>query len=146
MNIRLSFRPALAAASFVLCVASGAASAEEIKVMLSGDAEVPPVATMATGSGTITVNADMTVGGGIVTSGVAATAAHIHVGKAGMNGPVAIGLVKSGDNAWTVPAGAKLDADQFQAYKEGALYVNVHSAAHKGGEIRGQMMPAMAGK
>jgi hypothetical protein len=114
--------------------------------MLSGDAEVPPVATMATGSGTITVNADMTVGGGITTSGVAATAAHIHVGKAGMNGPVAIGLVKSGDNAWAVPAGAKLDADQYRAYKEGGLYVNVHSAAHKPGEIRGQLTPAMAGK
>lgn len=146
MNAISLLRPLLAATALLLAAMPGTAAAEEIKVMLSGDTEVPPVATMASGSGTIVVNADMTVSGGIVTSGVAATAAHIHVGKAGMNGPVAIGLVKSGDNAWTVPAGSKLDADQFQAYKEGALYVNVHSAAHKGGEIRGQMMPAMAGK
>lgn len=139
-------RPLLAAAALALVAISGAATAEEIRIILSGDLEVPPVTTMASGSGVITINADMTVSGSVTTSGVAATAAHIHVGKLGMNGPIAIGLVKSGDNAWAVPAGAKLNADQFQAYKEGGLYVNVHSAMHKGGEIRGQLMPLMAGK
>lgn len=131
-----------AAALAPLCI-SGVATAEEIKLMLSGGMEVPPVATMATGSGSIVVNPDMTVSGGITTAGIAATAAHIHVGKTGVNGPVAVGLTKSGDNAWRVPDGAKLDASQFQAYEEGALYVNVHSAANKAGEIRGQLMPAM---
>jgi hypothetical protein len=88
----------------------------------------------------------MTVSGDVTTMGIAATAAHIHLGKMGANGPVAIGLEKSGDNAWRVPAGAKLDAAQYQAFKDGALYVNVHSAANKAGEIRGQLMPAMSGK
>ena len=46
-------------------------------------------------------------------------------------------LEKSG-NTYTVPAGTKLDADQMKAYKAGELYVNVHSAENKGGEIRGQ--------
>jgi hypothetical protein len=40
-----------------------------------------------------------------------------------------------------VPAGAKLDADQLKAYRAGELYVNVHSEAHKPGEIRGQLKP-----
>ena len=146
MNAISLMRPLLAAVAFAVVAIPGTATAEELRITLSGNSEVPPVATMATGSGTIVVNTDMTVSGSITTTGVAATAAHIHVGKAGMNGPITIGLVQSGDNAWAVPAGAKLDADQFQAYKEGGLYVNVHSAMHKGGEIRSQLMPMMAGK
>jgi hypothetical protein len=54
---------------------------------------------------------------------------------------VIVPLTKSGDNAWSVPAGAKLTADQYKAYKAGDLYVNVHSADNKGGEIRGQLKP-----
>lgn len=143
MNTTSLIRPLIAAATLVLVNMSGTASAEEIRIVLSGEMEVPPVTTKASGSGAITINADMTVSGGIITSGIDATAAHIHLGKTGVNGPVAVGLVKSGDNAWKVPDGAKLDAAQFQAYKDGGLYVNVHSAAHKPGEIRGQLMPAM---
>jgi hypothetical protein len=130
----------------LLCIIASAASAlaEEVKVSLSGAEEVPPVATKAAGSGVLTVNPDMLVSGGIATTGVAATMAHIHVGKAGTNGPVAITLTRNGDYGWTVPPGAKLTEAQYQAYRAGELYVNVHSEAHKGGEIRGQLMPPMA--
>ncbi len=134
---------------FVLsfCVVAGATSAlaDEVKVQLAGTQEVPPVATTATGSGTIVVHRDMTVGGRIVTSGVVGTMAHIHVGKAGTNGPVAIALSRNGDNGWLVPPGAKLTEAQYQAYEAGDLYVNVHSDAHKGGEIRGQISPPPTG-
>lgn len=146
MNTIELIRPLLILTALALLGTSGVATAEETKIMLSGDMEVPSVATMATGSGIIVVNPDMTVSGGITTAGIAATAAHIHVGKTGVNGPVAVGLTKSGDNAWRVPDGARLDANQLQAYKDGALYVNVHSVTNKGGEIRGQLMPAMADK
>ncbi len=111
------------------------------KVTLSGSQEVPPATTAASGSGTITVGADMSVSGSVTTEGVEATAAHIHTGAAGKNGPVIVPLVKSSGNVWSVPAGAKLTDAQYASYKAGDLYVNVHSAKYKGGEIRGQLKP-----
>src|SRR5512132_1209537 len=108
---------------------------------LSGDDEVPAVKTNATGSGSITVAADKSVKGSVTTSNIAATAAHIHTGAAGSNGPVIIPLTKKGDNEWIVPAGARLTDEQLQSYNAGNLYVNVHSAANPGGEIRAQIRP-----
>lgn len=130
----------------LLCVITGAATAlaDEIKVKLGGDQEVPPVSTMAAGNGALTINKDMSVSGGITTTGVAGTMAHIHVGKTGANGPVAVTLNRNGDNGWSVPPGAKLTEAQYKAYQAGELYVNVHSEAHKGGEVRGQIVPPMA--
>lgn len=117
------------------------ASAEDVKVTLSGDQEVPPVTTTAKGDGTITVGQDKTVTGSVTTSGVEGVAAHIHIAEAGKNGPPVITLVKSGDNKWTTPPGAKLTDEQYKSFKAGHLYVNVHSAKNKGGEIRGQLKP-----
>lgn len=131
----------VAAAVLAFAAYSNVAFAEDIKVTLGGDQEVPAVKTSASGSGTITINDDMTVHGSIATTGVAGTAAHIHLAAAGKNGPVIIPFKKTGDNAWSAPAGAKLTEAQFKAFKAGDLYVNVHSAAHKGGEIRGQLKP-----
>ncbi|RTZ48081.1 CHRD domain-containing protein [Candidimonas sp. SYP-B2681] len=117
------------------------AMAAESKVMLSGAQEVPAVTTAAKGNGTITIGDDKTVSGSVTTSGVVGTVAHIHEGLAGKNGPPIITLEKKGENQWMVPANAKLTDAQYQAYKAGNLYVNVHSAAHKGGEIRDQLKP-----
>lgn len=120
---------------------AGNVLADEVRLTLSGGEEVPPVATQATGSGAITVNADMSVSGSVTTTGVAGTMAHIHVGRAGANGLPAITLTKTGDNAWAVPAGARLSEEQYKAYRAGELYINVHSAQYKGGEVRGQLIP-----
>jgi hypothetical protein len=60
---------------------------------------------------------------------------------AGKNGPVIVPLVKTGDGVWSVPPGAKLTPEQLQAYQAGDLYVNVHTDANKGGEIRAQLKP-----
>jgi CHRD domain-containing protein len=130
----------IVAAVISLAAYSGMAFGEQVYVMLSGAQEVPAVTTSATGNGTLTVNADMTVSGSITTTGVAGTAAHIHMAEAGKNGPVIVTLTK-GDNAWSVPAGTKLTDAQYKAYKAGDLYINVHSTANKGGEIRGQLKP-----
>jgi hypothetical protein len=112
-----------------------------VKVALSGDQEVPPATTSASGSGTIAIASDKSVSGSVTTTGVEGMAAHIHVGSPGKNGPVIIPLTKSGDNGWSVPAGAKLTDAQYDSFKAGDLYVNVHSAKYKGGEIRGQLKP-----
>ena len=122
-------------------LAAGVAFAAPVQVKLSGGEEVPPVQTNATGSGTITVNDDKSVSGGVKTSGIKATMAHIHQGAKGENGGVAVPLSKKGDNEWVVAPGAKLTDAQYEAFKAGNLYVNVHSDAHKGGEIRGQLKP-----
>ncbi len=116
-------------------------SGDGVKVKLTGAEEVPPVTTSASGEGTITVGADKSVSGSVTTTGVAATAAHIHLGARGKAGPVSVPLTKTSDNVWSVPAGAKFTDAQYGAYKAGELYVNVHSAAHKAGEIRGQIQP-----
>jgi hypothetical protein len=117
------------------------AFAADVNVTLSGDQVTPAVTTSASGSGTITIGDDHSVSGSVTTTGVAGTAAHIHMAAAGQNGPVIVPMTKSGDNTWTVQAGAKLTDQQYDAFKAGNLYVNVHSAAHPGGEIRGQLKP-----
>ncbi|MBV6271915.1 CHRD domain-containing protein [Alcaligenaceae bacterium CGII-47] len=119
----------------------GVAMAGQSKVVLSGVHEVPAVTTSAKGNGTITVGEDKMVSGSVKTSGLTATMAHIHQAAAGENGPVIIPLERKGDNQWVVPADAKLTDAQYKAYMAGDLYVNVHSAAHKGGEIRDQLKP-----
>jgi hypothetical protein len=119
----------------------GLANAAASQVTLSGTDEVPPVQTSAKGAGTITVNDDKTLSGSVKTTGVQGTMAHIHEGAAGKNGGVAVPLEKKGEGEWAVPAGARLTDAQYKAYKAGELYVNVHSDAHKGGEIRGQLKP-----
>jgi CHRD domain len=111
-----------------------------VSVKLTGAEEVPPVSTSGSGSGTIRVNSDGSVSGSVSTTGVEGTMAHIHQGAKGQNGPVIIPLTKNGDT-YTVPSGAKLNDAQMKAFKEGGLYVNVHTAKNKGGEVRGQLTP-----
>ena len=130
-----------AALGLLLLGVAGVASAAEIAVTLAGDQVVPPVTTTAKGTGTITIGDDRAVSGSIQTTGITGTAAHIHLAAPGQNGPVAVPLTKTGAGAWAVAAGAKLTEAQYEAYKAGNLYVNVHSAAHPGGEIRGQLKP-----
>lgn len=121
------------------CAYDGAQEASTIR--LTGAQEVPPVTTAASGSGQIAVRSDRSVTGSVTISDMTAKAAHIHEGSRGKEGPVIIPLTKTSDDTWSVPAGAKLTASQYADYEAGNLYVNVHSAAHPNGEIRGQIAP-----
>ena len=132
-----SKKSVIAAAIFAMGVC-GAAIGADIKVTLSGANEVPPVTTSASGDGTISVADDGAVSGSVTTKGIQGTAAHIHMGAAGKNGPVVVPFTKEGDT-FKAPAGAKLNADQLKAFKSGELYFNVHTAANPNGEIRGQL-------
>ncbi len=109
------------------------------QVALSGANEVPPVSTGASGNGMVTVRSDCSVSARITVTGMTATAAHIHEAAAGANGPVIVPLTKSGDNVFVAPDGAKMTPAQCTAFKAGRTYVNVHSDAHKGGEVRAQL-------
>jgi hypothetical protein len=108
---------------------------------LSGAEEVPPVNTQASGLNRIAVIGDKTVTGSVEVRNLDATGAHIHLAPKGQNGPVIIPLVKTGENVWSVPPNTMLSSAQFDAFRSGNLYVNVHSAANPNGEIRGQLKP-----
>ncbi len=110
-------------------------------VSLTGAEEVPPTSTGASGKSTIKIGADKSVSGTVKIAGINATAAHIHVGAKGVNGPVIVPLMKSSETTFTVPPDAKLTDSQYASYMAGNLYVNVHSAAYPGGEIRAQLPP-----
>jgi len=111
---------------------------------LRGEQEVPAVDSRATGLAAITLVEQ----GSILTlhantvglSG--ATGAHLHGAYGGTNGPVAVGLAQDGSNPahWFVEEEV-LDAAELEALLAGATYVNVHTPAHQGGEIRGQVVP-----
>jgi CHRD domain len=124
----------------------------KVPVQLSGSQEVPPVSGAASGTADILISPSKcqtaasglwctAVTGTVTTSGVTGTMAHIHSGKAGQNGPVIIPLAKTSDNTWVVPPFTFLTDAQYIAYVDGDLYVNVHSAANPGGQIRGQLKP-----
>jgi CHRD domain len=138
-----AFRPTSFAVHALLaaCAAlfAGAATAADLK--LTGDQEVPANTSTAVGTGTISVAADGSVSGSVTAPTLQVMAAHIHVGAAGVNGPVIIPLTGGPGGVWSVPAGAKLTAEQMESYKAGNLYVNIHTAEHKGGEIRTQLKP-----
>ena len=132
-----------AGASLVLAVVLGMGSAwaKDVNITLSGAEETPPVTTTASGTGKFSIGDDKSVSGSVKTTGIEATAAHIHLGAAGTSGPPIVTLTKGADGTWSAPADAKLTDDQYASFKAGNLYVNVHSAAHKAGEIRGQLKP-----
>ena len=139
--------------------ASGGAPAK-ITIPLTGDESVPPVQTSASGQAIIMIEASPT-GFNIsyeidVTNLVDATAAHIHLGAKGANGPVIVSLFdgpqKSGSFTGVLAQGSitqadltgpmqgKTFADLAAAVLGGQTYVNVHTVANPDGEIRGQII------
>lgn len=111
------------------------------RIALNGSSEVPPVTTDAAGEALFRVERDGSMQGKVTTQGLAATAAHIHEAASGSNGPVIVPLARTAENEWSVPPGTRLSDAQLRSYRDGKLYVNVHSAAYPGGEIRGQLVP-----
>ena len=129
----------IAAMLAALTFGATTATATDITVHLTGDQEVPPVQTSASGHGTITVEDDKSIKGKVMTSNIKGTGAHVHEAPVGKNGSDIITLNKTSDNEWSIPDGAKLTDAQYDAFKAGGLYINIHSDAHKSGEIRGQL-------
>jgi hypothetical protein len=128
-------------ATAALTLYAAAAFAKDVSVKLTGAEETPPVATAATATGKFSIADDGSVTGTLKATGIDGIAAHIHVGAPGEKGPPIITLSKGTDGTWTVPAGSKLTDEQIVSFKSGNLYVNIHSADHKPGEIRAQLKP-----
>jgi CHRD domain len=120
---------------------AGPAFAEKMKVTLSGAAEVP--ANTSAGKGTADVDFDAAtkkLTWKLTYSGLSgpATAAHFHgPAEAGKNAGVAVAI----PNATSSPAegSATLTDAQAADLMAGKYYINVHTAANPGGEIRGQV-------
>lgn len=107
----------------------------------SGSQEVPPSDSMATGN----CSADLAGDAGSVsvrcTHNVSSpTATHLHVAPPGADGPVIFTFANTSPFQGEVPLTPRLVAD----FAAGFLYVNIHSAAYEDGEIRGQLIPAVA--
>ncbi len=110
------------------------------KAIINGASETPANASTASGTATLTYNKDTKIFTVVVTfSGITATASHIHKGDVGVAGPVVFGFtspVTSPINYTSVALDATQDAD----LNANMYYVNIHSAAFPGGEIRGQLI------
>src|SRR5258708_4878667 len=114
---------------------------------LDGNQEAPAVATPATGAATLTLSADQTTLTYHVTHTVTGgIAAHIHLGAGGENGSVIFPLTPFGaDMTGTIQLSSAGDAGPspqslVDSLEKGLLYVNIHSAANPGGEVRGQIL------
>src|SRR5258706_62432 len=137
----------LAAAAAAIGLASGCGSSDSkpntmvVKAAsLNGAKETPAVTTAATGTATFTIDTDSgAIQGTVNTSNIDGNVAHIHEGPVGTASPVIIPLTKADGGTWTVPDGTMLTASQLESLKNGNLYVNVHTTANPGGEIRGQI-------
>jgi hypothetical protein len=120
---------------------AGPASADKFKATLDGKSEVPP--NTSAGTGTADINYDPAtkkLSWTLTYSGLSgpATAAHFHgPAEAGKNAGVAVAI----PNATKSPTegSATLTAAQAADLEAGKYYVNVHTAANPGGEIRGQV-------
>ena len=131
----------LACVSAFALLASGFSHADMLNLgaTLSGAAEVPPNASA--GMGQLQAEFDKATNT-LRYSGLSGPvkAAHFHgPAEAGKNAGVALGINNAGESP--VQGSAVLTADQAADLLAGKWYVNVHTAANPGGEVRGQVTP-----
>ncbi len=133
---------AMLAFGTAVAVAGPAFSAEKLKATLDGKSEVPATSSSATGSADLTYDAaSKKLSWTVSYSGLSgpATAAHFHgPADSGKNAGVAVAI----PNAATSPVKGEATLTDAQAadLMAGKYYINIHTAANPGGEIRGQVM------
>ena len=133
------------AALAAFSVSPALAETLHFKASLSGPAETPPTDSKGTGAVDATYDdATKTLGWTINYSGLTgpALAAHFHgPAAAGTAAPIEVPLTGSLDSP--IKGSATLTDAQAKDLTSGMMYFNIHTAAHKPGEIRGQMEKAM---
>lgn len=133
------------AAAALVFAGIGVAAAQETykaRATLTGGQETPKSKSKATGTFTGTVvekGKSKTLKWKLTFKGLSgsAQAAHIHLGKKGVNGPVALplcGPCKSGAHGT-----AKVTEKIVSALERHKAYANIHTKKYPNGEIRGQI-------
>ena len=120
---------------------AGPAFADKMKATLDSKSQVPP--NSSAGKGTAEIDYDAAskkLSWKLTYSGLSgpATAAHFHgPAEAGKNAGVAVPIANPGTSP--VEGSATLTDAQAADLVAGKYYVNIHTAANPGGEIRGQV-------
>jgi len=135
----------VACLSTLALLASNASHADMLNLgaTLSGAAEVPP--NTSAGMGQLQAEFDKatkTLRYTLRYSGLSGPvkAGHFHgPAEAGKNAGVALGINNAGESP--VQGSAVLTGDQAADLLAGKWYVNLHTAANPGGELRGQVAP-----
>ncbi|HVT39794.1 MAG TPA: CHRD domain-containing protein [Gemmatimonadaceae bacterium] len=157
----MSARTAMLAATLVLAAACSSKSSltnqgtgtTTYVATLRPSNEVPPNTETSSGTATFTL-AGTSMGYTVYATGLSAAASmsHIHLGAAGANGPVIFPFaVTAGTTTGTLATGTidltqsifngTISGDSLKVlFNNGNIYVNVHTPAHGGGEIRGQIV------
>jgi hypothetical protein len=111
---------------------------------MNGSSEVPPNTTTGTGSATVTIDANNKITWNVSFSGLTGPAFAVHIhgpAPVGKNAGVLIWLSTKGKTAASPVSGsATFTAGQASDLSNGLCYVNVHTKANPGGEIRGQLV------
>ena len=144
----------LTAVAMVPAIGS-AQQVRQFRANLTGAGEVPPVNTQATGTFQASLDASaQTLTWTLTASGMPnVTAAHIHSGAAGVNGPIVLNLLvlPQGQTTNTVNmSGIARAADVtgpfandmnalVAAMTASTAYANIHTTTNPGGEIRAQV-------
>ena len=143
MMFRTGFAVAACALSAVLLTGGpGFADMYSLKADLKPSSEVPPNSSKGTGNltgsyDTVSKTLSYTVTYANLTG--AATAAHFHApAEPGKNAGVEIPIKSSLDTPIT--GTTVLNDEQAKNLTDGKTYFNIHTAANKGGEMRGQVV------
>ncbi len=136
----------------LMAAPSAVFAAEPFSAPLDGESEVPPIADLlASGTASVTISDDESEIAYEVTyqdlTGPV-TAAHIHYGDTDEAGGVIFPLAHGASpfsgtlteaDFMPVDGGPQTYEEALDEIREGLTYVNVHTAANEGGEIRGQL-------
>jgi len=131
---------ALACTAAVLLSAPAFAASVNLKAELKSSNEVPPVDSQGSGSVTATFDTaskQLSWKGSVTGLSGPATAAHFHSAESGKNGAVVVPI--AGADKGTFEGSATLTDAQAEDLMAGKWYVNIHTAANKAGEVRGQV-------
>jgi hypothetical protein len=131
------------------------------QAIMRGQAEVPPTSSAGRGLATYMMDQDgVTLHYTVMATGLTSTAsaAHIHTGGPGVNGPIVVNLCGAGDRPACESNGVVASGDITSAdligplaghplndlialFRVAGAYSNVHTANFPNGEIRGAIIP-----